>query len=227
MTATVHDIPALADTVTILAGHALAFGRIDRTACWHPDGRPESDTDHTVMLAWIAPALADVLYPELDTNLVSVFASVHDAVEVFAGDTPTLRIDAEGRAAKAEREHKAALLWWARFQQSLPWIGEMICRYERQQEPEARFVRAVDKCCPALTHMGNGCADIANFGLTAGEVEGNQEVRRAEMAEYAGEFTAILDLRHELSCRLVAMLRARDAGQDVTPDCNGPDWGVR
>jgi putative hydrolase of HD superfamily len=209
MTATVHDIPALADTVTVLSGYALAFGRIDRTACWHPDGRPESDTDHTVMLAWIAPALADLLYPDLDTNLVCTFASLHDAVEVFAGDTPTLRIDAAGRTAKAERERQAALRWWAEFQGSLPWIGEMICRYERQEEPEARFVRAADKCCPALTHMSNDCADIADFGLTAGEIEGNRTARRAEMAAYAGEFPAILDLRDELSRRLAAMLRTR------------------
>lgn len=207
----VLTVSQVADAATVLAGHALAFGRIDRTASQHPDGRPESDTDHTVMLAWIAPALADLLYPELDTCLVSTFASVHDAVEVFAGDTPTLRIDVAGRAAKTERERQAALRWWAEFQGSLPWIGEMICRYERQGEPEARFVRAVDKCLPALTHMSNGCADIADYGLTAEEVEANQEIHRAEMAAYAGEFTVILDLRHELSCRLVVMLRARSA----------------
>ena len=42
---------------------AMAFGRIDRTACYHPDGGPrESDSDHTVMLGWIAPALAHRLW---------------------------------------------------------------------------------------------------------------------------------------------------------------------
>ena len=204
-----REIPEIADTITGLAMHALTFGRIDRTACLHPDGRPESDTDHTVMLAWIAPALADLLYPQLDACLVSAFASVHDAVEVFAGDTPTLRITAAGRAAKAERERLAAGRWQSEFGRSLPWIAVMIQRYEAQAELEARFVRAADKLCPALTHMSNGCRDLAEFGMTAEEIEANQMLRRAEMAAYAGEFRDILDLRDELSGRLAAMLRAR------------------
>src|SRR6266851_2925642 len=55
---------ALADAVAELGGLALAFGRIDRTACYHPDQvTAESDTDHTVMLAWVAPSLAALLYP--------------------------------------------------------------------------------------------------------------------------------------------------------------------
>lgn len=45
----------LADAVIALGEAALAFGRIDRTAVYHPDGMtPESDSDHTVMLGWIA-----------------------------------------------------------------------------------------------------------------------------------------------------------------------------
>lgn len=84
----------LAEAVIDLGRLALAFGRIDRTACYHPEGdMRESDTDHTVMLGWIAPALAAGLYPGvLDPGLVASYALVHDAVEVFAGDTPTLRI---------------------------------------------------------------------------------------------------------------------------------------
>jgi hypothetical protein len=38
-----------------------------------------------VMLTWIAPTLADLLYPgRLDAALVAAFAAVHDAVELWA-----------------------------------------------------------------------------------------------------------------------------------------------
>ena len=94
----------LAGAAMQLAFRALEFGEIPRTACQHPDGRPETDATHTVMLTWLAPALADLLYPELDPELVAAFAAVHDAVEVYAGDTPTLRITPAGREAKKARE---------------------------------------------------------------------------------------------------------------------------
>jgi hypothetical protein len=63
----------LADHLAGLARLALQFGLVDRTACYHADRRTrESDTDHTVMLTWIAPALADLLYPDrLDAALVA------------------------------------------------------------------------------------------------------------------------------------------------------------
>ena len=97
----------VADAAIRLAALALAFGRIDRTACTHPDGTPESDSDHTVMLGWLAPSLAALTEPGLDPHLVAAYALVHDAVEVHAGDTPTLVITSQGRAEKAARERAA------------------------------------------------------------------------------------------------------------------------
>ncbi|WP_020572326.1 hypothetical protein [Parafrankia discariae] len=56
-------VPALTNTVVDLGRLALAFGRITRLAS-HPNGGPaESDTDHTVMLGWVACSLAVALYP--------------------------------------------------------------------------------------------------------------------------------------------------------------------
>jgi putative hydrolases of HD superfamily len=198
------------EAVRQLAGHALAFGRISRTASDHPDGQPESDSDHTVALAWIAPALAERYYPHLDTCLVATFAVVHDAVEVFAGDTCTLRIDAAGRAAKEGREAAALLRWQEEFGGTLPWIADMIARYEALREPEARFVKAVDKICPGLVHLNCGCRDLAGWGFTAREAEEGYAGRRSEMEEYAGDFPRLLDLRDEIFRHLVAGLREQE-----------------
>jgi putative hydrolases of HD superfamily len=203
---------ALADAAGQVAALALTLGEIDRTACQHPDGRPETVATHTVMLAWLAPALAALLYPDtLDTGLVAQFAAVHDAVKVFAGDTPTLRITPAERAAKKERELAAARQWRDLFLHSLPWLPGMIARYEDQAEPEARFARAVDKFLPALVHMSNGAADVHEYGITADEVESMRPQRLAELAEYAADFPEILALRDVLSARLATMLRKREA----------------
>jgi putative hydrolase of HD superfamily len=207
------DLEALADAAELLALRALQFGEIERTACQHPSGRRETDTTHTVMLAWLAPALAALLYPQLDTGLVAQFAVVHDAVEVYCGDTPTLGgLTPAAYAAKRERESAAAGRWQDDFGGSLPWLPAMIRRYESQEEPEARFVRAVDKCCPALVHASNGARDLAEYGWTAADQDRRQAGHRAEVAAYAAEFTALLDLRDVLAARLAAALRAREAG---------------
>jgi 5'-deoxynucleotidase YfbR-like HD superfamily hydrolase len=214
------ETKVLADAVTSLAGYALAFGRIDRTACLHPDGvTPESDSDHTVMLGWIAPALAGWCDPGLDPGLVAQFALIHDAVEVFAGDTPTLRIDDDGRAAKALRERAAADRWRTEFLGALPWLPLMIDRYEQQWEPEARFVRAVDKILPKLVHVQNGCADLGGYGMTADELQSVLDRQRADIAVYAGEFAALMDLRDETAARLITSLREREAAGH--PPCPG------
>lgn len=203
-------ITDLADVAEQLARRALAFGEIDRSICQHPDGRPETDSTHTVMLTWLAPALADLLYPQLDSLLVAAFAAVHDAVEVYAGDTPTLRITDAGRAAKRSRELAAAGIWCEEFGPVLPWVPAMIVRYESQEEPEARFTRAVDKLLPGLVHASNGARDLHEYGITAAEQDERRQHHRAEMSEYAAEFTAILDLRGEVSARLAALLRERE-----------------
>jgi len=187
---------------------ALQFGRIDRTACWHPDGQMrESDSDHTVMQGWIAPALADRLYPGvLDVGLVAQFALVHDMPEVYAGDTSTLRIDAAGQRAKAAREHAAAERLDDEFGHRLPWVVIMVRWYERQEAPEARFVRAVDKILPKIVHLLDGAKGLLEEGVTVAELRDVFDRQAVTMAGYAGEFTALLDLRAELVSQVIALL---------------------
>ena len=200
------DTKELADAVIDLGRLALAFGRIDRTACFHPDGvTRESDTDHTVMLGWVAPALASRLFPQLDLGLVAQFALVHDMPEVHAGDTPTLRITDEGRRAKAQREAAAVERLYEEFGRSLPWVPSTVALYEQQIVPEARFVRGLDKCLPKIVHLLDGCAGLSEEGMGAEELAGVFERQEADMSRYVGEFTELMDLRAELVGRVVAL----------------------
>ena len=170
-----------------LARLALAFGRVDRVT-FHPDGvTRESDTDHTVMLALVAPALAAQLRPDLCPALVCAFSVVHDLVEVKTGDTNTIGITAEGRIEKAARESSALTELRAELA-AFPWIVHTLDRYEAQVEPEARWVRYIDKVLPKLTHALNRGATLRLMGKSADEIRTDgarqRELLRAEYPEF-------------------------------------------
>ena len=199
-----HSTTALADALVDLGRLALAFGRVDRTAVYHPDRvTPESDTDHTVMLGWLACALAARCFSHLDVGLVAQFALVHDAPEVYAGDTPTLRITAAGRAAKAAREHAALDRLHGEFVDRLPWFPAVIAAYERQILPEARFVRGLDKLLPKIVHLLDGCTGLREQRMDRAELTEVFHRQREDMTRYVGEFTTLMDLRAELVGRVL------------------------
>lgn len=193
-----------------LARLALAFGRVDRVTL-HPDGvTPESDTDHTVMLALVAPALAARLRPDLSPERVAAFAVVHDLVEVKVGDTNTIGITAAGRAAKAAQE--AAALDELRVElAAFPWIIDTIDRYEAQTEPEARWTRLVDKLLPKLTHALNGGAALRQMGRPMEEIRAGAARQRALLRDQYPEFPEIHDLLSTAMDAVAALPEVSDA----------------
>jgi 5'-deoxynucleotidase YfbR-like HD superfamily hydrolase len=196
-------IPDLADSLEDLARLALAFGRVDRAVYHEDQTTPESDTDHTVMLGWVACALAATWYPQLDLGLVAQMALVHDAPEVYAGDTPTLRITDAERAAKAQRETAATERLAAELGHRLPWLPDTLRRYEHQQLPEARFVRGVDKILPKLVNLLEQCYSLITQGISRVELVAALNQQRHAMTAYVGEFTALMEMWEELACRVL------------------------
>lgn len=172
-----------------LARIALAFGRVER-ATLHEDGkRPETDTDHTVMLGLVACELAP---PGLDRARIAAFALVHDLAEVYAGDTQTLVVTPASLAAKKARE-TAALARLATELGEGSWLAELLATYEEQREPEARFVRVIDKVLPKLTHAFNGCAAAQALTDRAGFDAAHARQFQTLAAEYP-EFPEALEL---------------------------------
>ncbi|SMC98980.1 HD domain-containing protein [Kibdelosporangium aridum] len=176
---------------------ALAFGRVNRIT-FHEDGvTPESDTDHTVMLGLVACSFAARHLPHLDLGLIAQLALVHDVVEVYAGDTPTLRITTEQQTSKQEREHVALERIRAEFSR-LPWLSTVIDLYENRSTPEARYVKAMDKLLPKITHIANGGRTLRDQGFTMRELIGRYERQLRELQDYAADFPPLLELRAEL-----------------------------
>src|SRR5215218_887800 len=105
------DAGAPVDAQRVELGHlCLQFGQVPR-GTFHPDGvTPESDTTHTVMLIFLACSIADRYYDDLDRGLIAQLGAGHDASEVYAGDTHTLRLlSDDARQSKKMREMQAVL----------------------------------------------------------------------------------------------------------------------
>ena len=174
---TTHD--SLARSIQI-ARISLAFGRVNR-ATLHEDGeRPETDTDHTVMLGLLACELAP---HGLDRAKIAAFALVHDLVEVYAGDTQTLTISPDIAAAKRTREDAARQRLVAELGDG-SWLADTMAAYEQQREPEARFVRLVDKVLPKLTHAFNECAAAQRLTDWRGFLASHERQFRQMSQEY-------------------------------------------
>ena len=165
---------------SILALVELSF-KFSRTIriTYHEDRvTRESDTDHTVMLALVACAFAERCAPWLDLGLVSRFADIHDLIEAECGDTNTLAMGEAGKVDKARREAKALEVIRERFA-ALPYIATTIDRYESLADPEARFVKVLDKALPRLTHALNGGVALREQDIdlaTVSDINWKQEI---------------------------------------------------
>lgn len=190
---------------------SLKLGLVNRVT-FHEDGvTPESDTDHTVMLSLVACSYAEAMDLDLSIGRVAEFAIVHDLVEAECGDTDTLGISAAGRAAKEVREREALERIRAMFP-SLSWVATTIDAYESLEEPEARFVKVLDKVLPKVTHLLNGGATLDQRGITAESLTQTNGSQREKIAATYGadqpEAMALLLAMHE---ELIRSVRKRSS----------------
>lgn len=158
------------DDMLVLARLALTLGLVRRATC-HEDGvTPESDTTHTVMLALIAPVLAERLRPgRLALDRLVTLSVVHDLVEALVGDMNTLGATEEQLAEKKAREQAAFVtLRNGLHMMGAGFLAGALDEYEAQRSAEARFVRVADKLMPKLTHRLNGRAVLRRLGLEDG-----------------------------------------------------------
>ena len=187
------------DAVLHLGELVLRFGKTMR-ATLHPDGTPESDTTHTVMLGLLACAYAKETAPHLDRGLIAQFSLVHDLVEAYAGDTQTLKhMSAADAHEKVEREQAALTRIKMEFGAPFPWIHETIEAYESLASPEARFVKTMDKTLPGITHILNAGSAHRLHGHTQEWLKTLRETQRSSLAAgYAGDQGAALRLWDEV-----------------------------
>jgi len=120
------------------------FKTIER-ACYLTTGEGlETDADHTWHTALFALLLHQDLDRPVDLGHTLTLLTVHDLVEIYAGDT--FGYDAAGRRDKPQREAAAADRLFGVLPADLAvtmrgWWEE----FEAAQTPEARFAKAMDR----------------------------------------------------------------------------------
>ncbi len=196
------------DYLLTLGDLTVRFAEVER-APRYPSGARENDVEHSFHLALSATELAAGFYPQLDIGLVAQFSLVHDLPERYAGDVRTFSICDEDRAKKEQAEKEAT----ARLIKELPpHTTQLLIRYEEQIEPEARFVRFVDKILPAVINIMAGDASTfkEDYGITS--IEELRAGREAHMAKLQAMFPEF-DLLHA-----VRNLIVRTADRQMFPD---------
>lgn len=136
------------DHLLTLGELTVKFADVHRITIY-PDGHFENDAEHSFHLALSAVEVAANYHPELDIGLVSQFSIVHDLPEVYAGDVPSFNITRANKLKKQQAEKRATETL---LKELPPHTAQLLKRYEEQKEPEARFVRLVDKLLPAVIH---------------------------------------------------------------------------
>ena len=119
-----------------------------------PNGEREDDVQHSYSLAILAPELRARLYPHLDNDKIQSFANAHELLEIATGDVATFNLTEKQLEEKHRREQQAKEKLMKRL---TPELKQNLEEYERQDTPEARFVRAVDKILPVgMDIVGQG-----------------------------------------------------------------------
>jgi putative hydrolase of HD superfamily len=137
------------DVHSLIEGLVVPFYGIDRDMLV-PTGPPEerrneNDAEHSWSVTLIACTLAPRLDPSLDVGLVAQYGTVHDLPELRDGDT-SIWSDTDQLSTKANRESETIKELADRYHEEFPWLIETLESYERQDTPEAKYVRAIDKC---------------------------------------------------------------------------------
>lgn len=195
--------PSAVSSLSDIANAAIQLGSLaeklsqeDRTICRHPNGRPENVSEHSHMLAVVAPAIAEEFYPYLDANLIARYAAIHDAVEAYVGDTPTFRLDDNGFKKKDELE-QAGLQQLKNDYAHLPKFVHLVEQYELQLIPEARFVRMVDKWTTLLLHFAEGGKSLV-AEVSKDELLDNLQQHALKYKRQYSDFIDLIEVREEL-----------------------------
>lgn len=190
-----------AETALQLGSLAIEFSRVERVPRYDEESR-ESDVEHSFMLALVASELARSLYPgQLDVGLVSQYAVVHDLIEIMTGDKATFHYSAEDMAQKEIDEHAALN---ALLERLPPHTRQLLADYELQLDPEARFVKAVDKLLPVVVDILGPGQKVMNEDYdvhTTDQLIASHQKLHGRIAEKFKEFPEVVSA-HGLLCEL-------------------------
>lgn len=140
-----------------------------RSSMLAASNRNENSAEHSWHLALMVLTLAEYAAEPIDIGHTIKLVTVHDLVEVYAGDTPVY--DSIARLEQVDREQTAA----ARIFGLLPTgQSDSLRRYWTEFEagatPEARFAKAMDRLQPLLLNWLRHGGTWRTPGVTEADV---------------------------------------------------------
>ncbi|KKS39158.1 MAG: Metal dependent phosphohydrolase [Parcubacteria group bacterium GW2011_GWD2_42_14] len=170
--------------------------KVERVARIPGETRYANTVEHSYQLTLLAWYLIEKENLHLDKDLVIKYALVHDLVETYAGDT--YAHGTEGKENKALREHEAQERMASEFPEFKD-LHAYIEAYELKQDPESRFVYALDKLI-----------DPVNIYLEDGKLWHEKNVTLQEVLDYKTEKIAVDATVAKYFEELVVLLRKKE-----------------
>lgn len=135
------------------------------------DSRRENTAEHS----WHAILLAQIFFEytenkdELDLLHIIRMITVHDLVEIYAGDT--FIFDEKGYEDKFERENNAAKKLYSLLpdDQAQEYYALWL-EFEREETPDAIYACAIDKIMPVMLNTFNKGTSWREAGISANQV---------------------------------------------------------
>lgn len=134
-----------------------------------PLPRRENDAEHSFSLAIAAAVLAEYSNEPVEISKVMKMVLVHDAVEIYAGDTYCY--DDEGAKTKEAREKAAAeKIFGTLPEEQAAEYRALWDEFERNDTPEARFSNAMDRIQPLLLNYSREGYSWKEHGVDSSQV---------------------------------------------------------
>lgn len=157
-----------------------------------PLPRRENDAEHSFSLAIAAAVLAEYSNEPVDITKVMKMVLVHDAVEIYAGDTYCY--DDEGAKTKKERENAAAEKVFGMLpEEQGREYRELWDEFERNDTPEARFSNAMDRIQPLLLNYSREGYSWKEHGVSSEQVRKRFDTVKDGSAELGRMVDDLLD----------------------------------
>lgn len=194
------------EVALVLGEISERFSRVYRGPRY-ADNKPESDVEHSFMLGMIAPEIAHLYFPQLNPYLVGEYSKVHDLVEVKTGDVITFSLTEEQLAEKEANEQRALE---ELLDELPPYTSSLLREYEKQETPEARFVRAVDKLMPFVVDIvGQGSRLVhEQYGVNSSRELRDQHLKNHErFVRRFGDFALLVFAHRDLQSHFETKFR--------------------
>ncbi len=171
--------------------------KVERVARIAGEERYANTVEHSYQLALVAWYLVATHKLNMNLEKVLLYALAHDCVEAYAGDT--YAYSTESKAIKVERE-RVALEKISRDFPEFPQLITSIRAYETREDPESKFVYALDKLI-----------DPINIFLEDGKLWRENEVTLSMHESYKTPKVALDPTVSSLHTQLLEKLREREA----------------